>query len=213
VSNLFNLNAFYDQIAPLYGWGWASIPLWQRYTEAVLPSLPESGRVLEVGPGPGLLLEKLISRCDAATGIDLSRGMLEEAKRRLQRAGRPAPLVRGNALRLPFPDGAFDGVVTTFALSAIPDGQTAVDEMARVLRRPDPSAGQPGGVLALVDAGYPGDGNLLGTALARLWELGGDQMRDEAAMMEAAGLQVVLRHEFGVGKSIRLVVGRKDSYG
>jgi SAM-dependent methyltransferase len=209
MSQLFNLNAFYDQIAPLYGWGWASIPVWRRYTEAVLPFLPESGRVLEVGPGPGLLLEQLTQRHPMAVGVDLSRGMLAEARRRLRRAGRPALLVRGNALRLPFPAGSLDGVATTFTLSAIPEGQEAVNEMARVLRRPDPMAGRLGGVLTLVDAGYPGDGNMLGTALVRLWELGGDQMRDEAAMMEAAGLQVVVRHEFGVGKSIRLVVGRK----
>jgi SAM-dependent methyltransferase len=209
MSQLFNLNAFYDQIAPLYAWGWASIPVWQRYTEAVLPFLPESGRVLEVGPGPGLLLEQLIERHPVAVGIDLSGGMLAEARRRLQRAGEMALLVRGNALQLPFPDGALDGVTTTFTLSAIPEGEKAVAEMARVLRRPDAMAGRLGGVLALVDAGYPSDGNALGTALARLWELGGDRMRDEAAMMEAAGLQVVVRHEFGVGKSIRLIVGRK----
>jgi SAM-dependent methyltransferase len=209
MSQLFNLNAFYDQIAPLYAWGWASIPVWQRYTEAVVPFLPEAGRVLEVGPGPGLLLEQLAERHPMAVGIDLSRGMLAEARRRLRRAGQPARLVRGNALQLPFADGSLDGVATTFTLSAIPEGQEAVNEMVRVLRRPDPMAGRLGGVLALVDAGYPSDGNALGTALVRLWELGGDRMRDEAAMMKAAGLQVVICHEFGVGKSIRLTVGRK----
>jgi SAM-dependent methyltransferase len=210
MSQLFNLNAFYDQIAPVYAWGWAAIPVWQRYTEAVLPFLPESGRVLEVGPGPGLLLGQLAERAPMAVGVDLSRGMLMEARRRLRRAGQRPLLVRGTALQLPFSDGSLDGVATTFTLSAIPDGQEAIDEMARVLRRPDPMAGRLGGVLALVDAGYPSDGNALGTALVRLWELGGDRMRDEAAMMEAAGLHVVVRHEFGVGKSIRLVVGRKS---
>jgi ubiquinone/menaquinone biosynthesis C-methylase UbiE len=210
VSQLFNLNAFYDQIAPLYGRAWESIGVWQRYTEAVLPFLPDAGRVLEVGPGPGLLLTQLVARTSVAVGLDLSRGMLREARDRLRAAGQPARLVRGNTLRLPFPGEYFDGVATTFALSAIPEGQRAVDEMARVLRRPDPEKGRLGGVLALVDAGYPSDGNPLGTFLARLWELGGDRLRDEAVMMERAGLKVVVRHEFGVGQSIRLVVGRKD---
>jgi SAM-dependent methyltransferase len=134
---------------------------------------------------------------------------LAEARRRLWRAGQPTRLVRGDALKLPFATGSLDGVAMTFTLSAIPAGQQAVDEMARVLRRPERLAGRLGGVLALVDAGYPGDNNPLGTILARLWELGGDRLRDEAAMMEAAGLQVVARHEFGVGNGIRLVVGRK----
>jgi ubiquinone/menaquinone biosynthesis C-methylase UbiE len=209
VSRLFNLNAFYDRLAPLYGWGWASIPAWRRYTEAVLPFLPASGRVLEVGPGPGLLLAQLVERYPLATGIDLSRGMLAQAQRRLVRVGQIARLVRGNALQLPFSPNSLDAVATTFALSAIPEGQQAVDEMARVLRPPGPAGGCLGGILALVDAGYPGDGNPLGTALARLWELGGDRLRDEAGMMEAAGLHIVTRREFGVGRNIHLVVGRK----
>ena len=209
MSPLFNLNAFYDRIAPLYACAWAAIPAWQRYTEAALPFLPTSGRVLEVGPGPGLLLEQLVARHPLAIGLDLSLGMLAEARRRLRRAGQPIRLVRGNAVKLPFAAGSLDGVAMTFTLSAIPEGQQTVDEMVRALCRPEPLAGRLGGVLALVDAGYPSDHNPLGTALARLWELGGDRLRDEAAMMEAAGLQIVARHEFGVGDSIRLVVGRK----
>ncbi|MCP4517527.1 MAG: class I SAM-dependent methyltransferase, partial [Delftia sp.] len=85
--------------------------------------------------------------------------------------------------------------------SAIPDGLAAMSEMARVLR--------PGGVLALVDAGYPSDGNQVGSVLARLWELGGDFMRDEADLMQQAGLDVIQRREFGAFDSIRLVVSRK----
>jgi ubiquinone/menaquinone biosynthesis C-methylase UbiE len=44
---------------------------------------------------------------------------------------------------LPFGDDAFDTVVCTFGLCAIPDLEAALDEMARVLR--------PGGKLILVD--------------------------------------------------------------
>jgi SAM-dependent methyltransferase len=104
-------------------------------------------------------------------------------------------------VRLPFAPQSIDGIATTFAFSAIPDGQSAMDEMARVLR--------PEGILALVDAGYPGDGNRAGQTLARMWELGGDFMRDEAALMRKAGLEIVLRREFGAFNHIRLVVGRK----
>jgi ubiquinone/menaquinone biosynthesis C-methylase UbiE len=109
--------------------------------------------------------------------------------------------VEGDAARLPFQTASFDGIATTFAFSAIPDGAGAMREMARVLR--------PGGVLSLVDAGVPSDANPLGVGLARLWELFGDFMRDEATLMRAAGLQVMLRREFGAFNSIRLVVGQK----
>ncbi len=209
VSQLFNLNAFYDRLAPAYAAAMEVAPVWRRYTEAVLPHLPDSGAVLEVGPGPGLLLARLSARYPLAVGLDRSSGMLRQAGRRLIRSRLPVRLSRGDATILPIASGSFDAVAMTFALSAIPDGLAVVREIARVLRDPDPGRGRPGGVLVLVDAGYPGDGNLIGTCLARLWELFGDHMRDEADLMEEAGLEVITRREFGVGDSIRLVVGRK----
>jgi ubiquinone/menaquinone biosynthesis C-methylase UbiE len=203
VTRLFNLNAFYDWLAPFYATAMGLLPVWRRYTEAVLPHLPDDGAVLEIGPGPGLLLTQLAERYPMAAGLDLSTGMLRQAGARLRRAQLPACLSRGDATVLPFASGRFHGVALTFALSAIPDGQGAVQEMARVLR--------PGGTLALVDAGYPADGNLVGSALAKLWELGGDFMRDEAAFMRTAGLEIVVRQDFGAFDSIRLVVGRKPN--
>lgn len=208
MNRLFNLNSFYDWLAPFYASAMNLLPVWRRYTEAVLPELPAEGSILEIGPGPGVLLEKLATRSPVAVGCDLSAGMLRQAARRLQRGHLPIRLARGDALALPFASNSFDAVTTTFALSAIPDGLGAVKEMARVLHGRGGEDHQ-GGLLALVDAGYPDDGNLLGRGLAKLWELGGDTMRDEAALMEAAGLEVIRRQEFGVGDSIRLVVGRR----
>jgi ubiquinone/menaquinone biosynthesis C-methylase UbiE len=202
MNGLFSQRRFYDLLAPVYAAGQRLLPMWRRYTEEALPWLPPTGDVLEIGPGPGVLLEKLAGRHPLAVGFDLSPGMLREAQRRLRRAHRYTRLVRGDATRLPFASGSLDGIVTTFTLSAIPDGLAAVREMARLLR--------PTGVLTLVDAGYPSDGNRAGAALAWLWELGGDFMRDEAALMVEAGLEIVLQREFGAFNSIRLVVGRKS---
>lgn len=197
----FNYQRFYDYLSPLYATGQRLLPMWRRYTEEVLPWLPPTGAVLEIGPGPGLLLEKLAGRHPLAAGLDLSPGMLREAKRRLERAHRRTRLVRGDATQLPFASDSWDGIAITLAFSAIPDGLEAMGEMARVLR--------PNGVLALMDAGYPTDGNRIGTVLARLWELGGDFMRDEAALMKQAGLEILTRREFGVFNGFRLVVARK----
>jgi len=199
----FNYQRFYDLIAPVYGPAQRLLPVWRRYTEAALSWLPTSGAILEIGPGPGWLLAQLAARCPLAVGVDLSPGMIRQAQRRLRRAGLPAHLVQGDATHLPFATGSFDGVATTFTFSAVPDGLTAMCEMARVLR--------PGGVVALVDAGVPSDRNSVGVGLARLWELFGDFMRDEAALMRQAGLEIVARREFGVFNGIRLVVGRKPA--
>jgi ubiquinone/menaquinone biosynthesis C-methylase UbiE len=191
----------YDRFAPWYAGAMRLFPMWLRYAREVLRWLPTEGRVLEIGHGPGVLLAELAQRQRYVLGVDLSWGMIREARRRLRRCELEATLVQGDVLHLPLADASLDGIALTFAFSAVPDGLGALREMARVLR--------PGGVLALVDAGIPSDGNLPGRALARTWALFGDFMRDEAALMRQAGLEVITRREFGAFRSIRLVVGRK----
>ncbi len=201
----FDYRRFYECLAPFYAAAARAIPVWLAYARRALPPMPPDGRVLEVGPGPGLLLEELAGRHQLVAGVDLALGMVRQAQRRLRRAGLLVCLVQGDATHLPYAAGSFDGVLGTFAFGAIPDGLAAMREMARVLR--------PGGVLALVEACVPSDGNPIGKALARLWTLFGDIMRDEAAIMQQAGLEVVESREFGVFNSIRLIVGRKGGTG
>jgi ubiquinone/menaquinone biosynthesis C-methylase UbiE len=101
-----------------------------------------SGDVLEVAVGTGLNLGKYPHDVKL-TGIDLSEEMLRIARSRAQELGRSVDLQQGDAHALPFADDAFDTVVCTFGLCAIPNLEAALDEMARVLR--------PGGKLILVD--------------------------------------------------------------
>jgi len=101
-----------------------------------------SGEVLEVAVGTGLNLGAYPSGIQL-TGIDLSEPMLAIARTRAAELGRDVGLRQGDAHALPFADAAFDAVVCTFGLCAIPNIDTALDEMTRVLR--------PGGKLILVD--------------------------------------------------------------
>jgi SAM-dependent methyltransferase len=55
--------------------------------------------------------------------------------------GAEADVKQGDALDLPYPDGEFDRVVAAEVLEHIPDDETAIAELARVLR--------PGGTLAV----------------------------------------------------------------
>lgn len=100
------------------------------------------GQVLEVAIGTGLNLPLYPDDVTLA-GIDLSEQMLRIAKERAAAIGRQVDLRQGNAHELPFGDAAFDAVVCTFSLCAIPDVDRAVAEMWRVLR--------PGGRLLLAD--------------------------------------------------------------
>lgn len=101
-----------------------------------------TGDVLEVAVGTGLNFPVYPDDINL-TGIDLSEDMLDIARGRAAELGRSVALLQGNAHTLPFDDAAFDTVVCTFGLCAIPDLDAAIDEMHRVLR--------PGGRLVLVD--------------------------------------------------------------
>jgi ubiquinone/menaquinone biosynthesis C-methylase UbiE len=69
--------------------------------------------------------------------------MLALAGKRAKDLGLKIGLIEGDAERLPFPDDAFDTVLSTYALCSVPDDARAILEMRRVLR--------PGGRLILVD--------------------------------------------------------------
>jgi ubiquinone/menaquinone biosynthesis C-methylase UbiE len=101
-----------------------------------------AGEVLEVAVGTGLNLGAYPQDV-RLTGIDLSEPMLAIAATRAAELGRDVELRQGDAQALPFADATFDTVVCTFGLCAIPDIDTALDEMTRVLRV--------GGKLILVD--------------------------------------------------------------
>jgi ubiquinone/menaquinone biosynthesis C-methylase UbiE len=97
-------------------------------------------RVLEIGCGVGAVLGEL-ARAEPGlvlTGLDRSAEQLAGARRHLEAAGVRATLVEGDALALPFADGAFDRVVLVWFLEHLPDEASrlaALREARRVLRR------------------------------------------------------------------------------
>ena len=88
-------------------------------------------RILDAGCGSGPLAAALRDRGALVTGIDASAGMLALARKRL---GDDADL-RVVDLRnpLPFPDGAFDDVVSSLALHYLEDWGPTLAELRRVL--------------------------------------------------------------------------------
>jgi demethylmenaquinone methyltransferase / 2-methoxy-6-polyprenyl-1,4-benzoquinol methylase len=196
-----NYQKLYDSLAPVYAPAMRLLPVWLKYAQQALLWLPPAGDVLEIGPGPGVVFSQLAERYALAVGLDLSPGMLRHAQRRLRNQALPDRLVEADALHLPTRDRSFDGVVLTFVFSAIPDGSTALREIQRVLR--------PQGRVILIDACFPDNGNRIARGLGHLWELFGDQLRDESSLMREVGFDVIERYEFGAFNSIRLTVGRK----
>jgi SAM-dependent methyltransferase len=97
-----------------------------------------SGDVLEIGPGPGVLAVELARLAPSVriNGIDIDPAMVDLATRRAAAAGvgeRVAFQV-GDVARLPYPDGSFDLVTSTFSAHHWADASTGFAEIRRVLR-------------------------------------------------------------------------------
>lgn len=89
--------------------------------------------VLEVGCGTGLLLREIAEFATEVTGVDLSPGMLQHARRR----GLNVHEARADAL--PFPHATFDVACSFKVLPHVEPVHAALREMLRVVR--------PGGVV------------------------------------------------------------------
>lgn len=112
---------------------------WRRRTVGAL-GLPPGSVVLDVAAGTGDLCRELQGRGMRAVGIDMALGMLSHART-------AAPLVQADALALPVPAAAADGLTCGFALRNFVDLDRFFAEAARVLR--------PGGRLALLEVAEP----------------------------------------------------------
>lgn len=101
--------------------------------------------VLDVGCGDGVLATALAMRGALVTGLDADPRMLDAAGIRAAEEAVHVRLALGQAEALPFPDASFDRVVATTVLCFVPQAQSAISEMARVLR--------PGGRLVIGELG------------------------------------------------------------
>jgi len=133
----------HDQITAARAYEDLHVPaLFQQWSARVLDAaqIEPGHRVLDVACGTGVLgreAEVRVGPKGFVAGIDPDRGMLAVAEQL-------APMVewrQGTAESLPYPDQAFDAVVSQFGLMFFADRRQAIREMLRVLT--------PGGTLAV----------------------------------------------------------------
>jgi ubiquinone/menaquinone biosynthesis C-methylase UbiE len=133
----------YDRIAAGYARWWAPFlaPAVGELVDEVTPRASPWASVLDLGTGTGQLALAAIERWPnaAIVGVDASVGMLalanDAADARLD-PGRRARFetVTAMADELPFDDGSFDAVISSFVLQLVPNRARALREARRVLR-------------------------------------------------------------------------------
>ena len=108
----------------------------ERLRETLSPSPGE--RVLEIGPGTGyysLDLAGWLGDDGELELFDLQQEFLDHTMERArERELTNLVAIRGDAAALPHPDDSFDAVVLITVLGEIPDQDTALREIARVLK-------------------------------------------------------------------------------
>lgn len=187
-------------LAPAPGWlnlGWwegegdeaeaARAP--ERLVERMAEALPRGGAILDVANGLGAQDPVIarVARPRLLVAVNLSEFQLRAGRDRLAEAG--AHSVLADAVRLPFDDDSFDGLICVEAAFHFPSRARFFSEANRVLR--------PGGVLSMSDVTMERTPRTVADAAAglaqlRVWGIRTSQVAgaaEIAAMARAAGLE------------------------
>lgn len=147
---------------------------------------PLRGLVLEIGAGTGLSL-RYYEPGARVVATEFDPAGLPRLSRRARSARANVFVAAADAMHLPFPDGAFDGLVCNLALCTIPDPHKALAEARRVLK-----PGSPARFLEHVRAGNKVQAGVQ-DFLAPTWSkvAGGCRLnQDTEKVIREAGLQV-----------------------
>jgi ubiquinone/menaquinone biosynthesis C-methylase UbiE len=102
----------------------------------VLRLNPQPGeRILDLSTGTGWTSRIVARRGAMVTGADIAADLLDAARARADMERLPIRYELGDAESLPFEDGAFDAVVSTFGVMFASRPEAAAGELARVCRK------------------------------------------------------------------------------
>lgn len=145
----------FDHIAPTYdllnhSLSWGIDRSWRRAAiDSLRPYRPQ--RILDVATGTGdfaILAAKLLEP-EALLGVDLSEGMMEVARQKVEREELQGVIrfQKEDCLNLSFPNGSFDALTVAYGIRNFSDLDCGLREMHRVLR--------PGGRLVIIELTAP----------------------------------------------------------
>jgi demethylmenaquinone methyltransferase/2-methoxy-6-polyprenyl-1,4-benzoquinol methylase len=219
----------YDRYARLLSFG--QDPRWRSFLVSRIEAGP-GDTVLDVASGTAAVAIELARRHGCkVVGVDQSREMLAEGRRRVAAAGltERIELREARAEELPFEDAAFDGLTFTYLLRYVEDPAATMRELARVVRTGGrvamlefavPSRALPRGAweaytrLGLpvagraVSAGWADVGAFLGPSIREFWaRYPADRLR---GIWEGAGITAVHARLLSLGGGIVMWGTRGD---
>jgi len=106
--------------------------------------------ILDVATGTGdFAVESLSLKPDRVIGVDISEGMLEVGRKKLERRGlnQKIELRKADSENLPFEDNHFDAVIVAFGVRNFENLQQGLSEMLRVVK--------PGGRIVILEFSKP----------------------------------------------------------
>ncbi len=135
--------------------------LWRRCV-ARQASETRSKCLLDLATGTADQLISICKKCpeiENAIGLDMSAGMLELGKRKIESRNLTATvdLIHGSAVEIPLANESVDLVTITFGIRNLPDVPAGLNEIHRVLK--------PGGAVIILEFSLPGNVFLRGLYL------------------------------------------------
>jgi SAM-dependent methyltransferase len=176
------VEAGYDALVDRYS-AWAGEsrdPGRERFVPDFIARLPDGARVLDLGCGNGLPTTRLLAERFAVTGVDVSAGQLEAARRNVPRA----TFLRGDLATLELPTASWDGAVALYSMSHVPRVEHAAvfRRVARWL--------VPGG-LFLATVGASDGPDWTGDWLGRPMFFSSHDRATSVSLLETAGFEIL----------------------
>lgn len=165
-------------------------------------ALAQGPRILEVGVGTGKNIEFWPAEMDVI-GIDLTPGMLENARRRAEKLNRKANLRLGDVQALDFSDASFDTIISTFVFCSVPDPVLGLRELGRVVR--------PGGQILLLEhmrSANPIMGSMMDIFNLVVRYLGMNINRKTVENVHLSGLQIENIENLAMGGVFKMILAR-----
>lgn len=150
----------YDLITRLLSYGQDA--RWKRRVAAIVRERAPRGRLLDLACGTGDVALSLAAS-HQVVGLDLTVAMLRLARQR--EGADSARWMAGDMMQLPLASASCDVVTVSYGLRNVPVLESAIGEIARVLR--------PGGLLVSLDFNKPESGLMRAVYLGYLTAAGG----------------------------------------